>query len=93
MAVADVKATIAALAAVELADLGVERIDVMQDVDWEGDPIYRITLILNRHDKLTGKRSVQFVGKVRSALGDDPAFPMVSFRSSDDDRWFRAEAA
>jgi hypothetical protein len=93
MKLADVKKTVEQLAKQSLDDLSVRRIDVLSDVDWEGDAIYRIVVILDRHNQLTGKRSAEFSSKVRTFMADYPAYPIVSFRSSNDDKGLRAEAA
>lgn len=69
------------------------RIDVVDDEDADGDPIYRITVVVTAIQPVLSDKLPGFVRHLRSGWTNDNRFPMVSFRSKADDRSVRAEAA
>lgn len=78
----------------EFGDVPLNRIDVVRDEDWEGDPILRITVVVQNPENLDSDRLSSFVRRIRNYIVHrDSAFPLVGFRSVRDDEGLKSAAA
>lgn len=92
--IAEIKDHIAEVAEAQLSAGGVERIDVESEFDSDGDPILRTIVVLRHPNRLKREALVSFQRLVFDRIWKETdAFPMVIFRSAEDDKGMASEAA
>ena len=77
-------------AGVQIDDVRIER-----DTDYDGDDVFRITVVFSAKDGLDAERTKGLVRHVRASLAerDEQSFPIISFRSFADDKRLKSAAA
>ena len=89
---AAIKALVEEVARDQFHEVAVERVDVELDQDADGDPVWRVLLVLSATDKLEARKLSGFLRHL-FARYDDDRFPLLTFRSAADDRRTRSAAA
>ena len=91
---ATVKDSIDNLARVQFGDSGLRRVDLEQDLDSDGDQILRVIVVLDKPRALLREKLVGFQRLIFDQIWEDiAAFPVVVFRSVEDDKDVASEAA
>jgi hypothetical protein len=78
----------------QFADAAICAVDIIPDLDSDGDPILRITIVYETSSKFDIQKAVGLVRHMRDVLEDEheDAFPLISFRSKSDHDKLRAAA-
>lgn len=69
------------------------RVEVARDEDSDGNEIYRILIVFGRGIKLDHAKLGNVIRLVCAKLDQNAPFPLISFRSADDDPKVQSEAA
>ncbi|MFM9977895.1 MAG: hypothetical protein ACKVOP_07620 [Sphingomonadaceae bacterium] len=77
----------------QFGNVGVERVEAELDEDADGDPIWRVLLVLSTTKTLEGRKLSGFARHVLARFDDREPFPILTFRSAADDRRSRPAAA
>jgi hypothetical protein len=80
----------------EFADVAIEAVHVVEDVDYQDDTVLKVTVVFDKKGGLDPRKTAAIVRIISNKLGDkgeDSPFPIVSFVSKADAASVKPEAA
>ena len=92
---ADIKKALEKIVREQFAGVQIDAVRVEPDTDYDGNDIFRVTVVFDAKNGLDAEKAKGLVRHMRAQLRKkaDFAFPVVSFRSRTDDKRLNAEAA
>jgi len=77
------------------ADIDIQSVTVVEDVDFDGGPVFRVRIVFDHQGPLDAGKTSGIVRHLRHRLveQDETAFPIVAFVSKSDAAGMKAEAA